>query len=152
MYHNDAGGDIVALMAVSMSGTGGESKVSSAGQVYNHLVQHRPDIARYLAEHKCRWQAYVSFRNYELVYLHQCRVGIPKDGVRLIHYDEGKVFLNFSTRTFIGYGEVPDRDTNFPELTPEEREVFGGWQWIADQYSLSIELQAGDLEWYDSRF
>ncbi|KAF1809132.1 taurine catabolism dioxygenase family protein [Eremomyces bilateralis CBS 781.70] len=134
MYHSDAGGDIVGLMAVSTSGKGGRSKVASAAQVYNHLAKHRPDIARILAEHKFRWQA----------------VGIPKDGVRLIHYQDGKLFLNFSTRTFIGYGEVPDRDTNFPELTFEEREVFGGWQWVADQYSFSTELQTGDIEWVNN--
>lgn len=34
------------------------------------------------------------------------RNGIPEDGVRLIHNQDNKLFLNFSTRTFIGYGEV----------------------------------------------
>jgi Taurine catabolism dioxygenase TauD, TfdA family len=60
MYHSDAGGDIVGLMAVSLSGTGGSSTVVSAGQVYNHLAQHRPDILRLLAERKFRWRALVS--------------------------------------------------------------------------------------------
>lgn len=57
MYHSDAGGDIVGLMAVSLSGTGGASTLASAGQVYNHLAQHRPDILRVLAERKFRWRA-----------------------------------------------------------------------------------------------
>jgi hypothetical protein len=34
------------------------------------------------------------------------RNGIPEDGVKLIHWKDEKLFLNFSTRTFIGYGEV----------------------------------------------
>uniref|UniRef100_A0A8H7K4A2 TauD/TfdA-like domain-containing protein n=1 Tax=Bionectria ochroleuca TaxID=29856 RepID=A0A8H7K4A2_BIOOC len=134
MYHSDAGGDIVGLMAVSLTGTGGISTVASAGQVYNHLVQHRPDIARLLAERKFRWRAN----------------GIPEDGVRLIHNQDNKVFLNFSTRTFIGYGELPDRDRDYPPLTFEEREAFGGWQWVAEQYSLKTQLEVGDIEWVNN--
>jgi hypothetical protein len=57
MYHSDAGGDIVSLMAVSLSGTGGASTVASSWQVYNHLAKYRPDILRILAERKFRWQA-----------------------------------------------------------------------------------------------
>ncbi|VUC27854.1 unnamed protein product [Clonostachys rosea] len=134
MYHSDAGGDVVSLMAVSLTGTGGASTVVSAGQVYNHLAQHRPDIARLLAERKFRWRAN----------------GIPEDGVRLIHNQDNKLFLNFSTRTFIGYGELPDRDRDYPLLTFEEREAFGGWQWAAEQYSLKTELEVGDIEWVNN--
>lgn len=78
------------------------------------------------------------------------------------------MFLNFSTRTFIGYGEVrdciyfvivdqltiinqvPERDTQYPALTYEEREAFAGWQWTMHQYSLQTELEEGDIEWYVS--
>lgn len=57
MYHSDAGGDVVSLMAVSLSGTGGASTIASSWQVYNHLALHRPDILRILAERKFSWQA-----------------------------------------------------------------------------------------------
>ncbi|ETS86534.1 hypothetical protein PFICI_00362 [Pestalotiopsis fici W106-1] len=136
MYHSDAGGDVVSLMAVSLSGTGGASTVASSWQVYNHLAKHRPDILRILAERKFRWQAN----------------GIPHEGVNLIHHNGGKLFLNFSTRTFTGYGEIPDRDFRYPALTFEEREAFGGWQWVADQYSLETELQPGDIEWVNNLY
>lgn len=69
LYHSDAGGDIVSLMAVrlpssssssSSSGEhGGASTVGSAAAVYNALAKRRPDILRILAEHKFRWEAYV---------------------------------------------------------------------------------------------
>ncbi|KAF7554086.1 hypothetical protein G7Z17_g3146 [Cylindrodendrum hubeiense] len=95
---------------------------------------HRPDIARVLAEKKFRWRAN----------------GIPEDGVRLIHQKDGRVYLNFSTRTFIGYGELPDRDADYAPLTFDEREAFGGWQWVADQYSLKTQLQVGDIEWVNN--
>ncbi|KAH8203492.1 hypothetical protein TruAng_002363 [Truncatella angustata] len=134
MYHSDAGGDIVSLMAVSLSSTGGASTLASSWQVYNHLAKHRPDILRILGQRKFRWQAN----------------GIPDEGVNLIHQDNGKLFLNFSTRTFIGYGEIPDRDTRYPSLTFEEREAFGGWQWVADQHRLETELQPGDIEWVNN--
>lgn len=58
-FHSDAGSDVVGLMAVSLSGHGGASTVVSAGQVYNHLAVHRPDIVRLLAEKKFCWRAYV---------------------------------------------------------------------------------------------
>ncbi|KAH8649149.1 taurine catabolism dioxygenase family protein [Xylariales sp. PMI_506] len=134
MYHSDAGGDVVGLMAVSLSGKGGASTVASSWQIYNHLAKHRPDILRLLANRNFRWAAN----------------GIPDEGVKLIHFKDGKLFLNFSTRTFIGYGELPDRDTRYPVLTFEEREAFGGWQWVADQYSLETELQVGDFEWVNN--
>ncbi|KAJ5899908.1 hypothetical protein N7495_004652 [Penicillium taxi] len=134
MYHSDAGGDIVGLMAVSLSGKGGASMIASAGAVYNALAESRPDIVRLLAERKFRWRAN----------------GIPDEGVRLIHEQDKQLFLNFSTRTFIGYGELPERDTAFPALTFEEREAFGGWQWVAEQLALKTELQVGDIEWVNN--
>ncbi|KAF7538363.1 hypothetical protein G7054_g2984 [Neopestalotiopsis clavispora] len=72
MYHSDAGGEVVSLMAVSLSGTGGASTV------------------------------------------------------------------------------LPDRDSRYPALTLEEREAFGGWQWVADQYSLETEFEVGDIEWVNN--
>ena len=93
-------------------------------------------------------------------------VGIPNEGVRLIHWFSNRLYLNFSTRTFIGFAEVsrcgvanstanqdpqvPDRDPDYPALTVEEREAFGGFQWIAEQYSLSTALQVGDIEWVNN--
>ncbi|KAI8245087.1 hypothetical protein K4K55_003224 [Colletotrichum sp. SAR 10_96] len=133
-FHSDAGSDVVGLMAVSLSGHGGASTVASAGQVYNHLAIHRPDIVRLLAEKKFRWRAN----------------GIPEDGVHLIHNKDGRLFLNFSTRTFIGYGEMPDRDADYPPLSFEEREAFAGWQWVADEYSLKTDLKVGDIEWVNN--
>ncbi|KAI8305329.1 hypothetical protein K4K61_005391 [Colletotrichum sp. SAR11_59] len=102
--------------------------------VYNHLAIHRPDIVRLLAERKFRWRAN----------------GIPDDGVHLIHNKDGRLFLNFSTRTFIGYGEMPDRDADYPPLSFEEQEAFAGWQWVADEYSLKTDLEVGDIEWVNN--
>ncbi|PYH97888.1 taurine catabolism dioxygenase family protein [Aspergillus ellipticus CBS 707.79] len=134
MYHSDSAADIVSLMAVAIPGEGGESKVASSWKVYNHLAKHRPDILRILGERKFRWQS----------------KGIPPEGVRLIHWFQEKLLLNLSTRPFIGYAEVPDRDPNFPELTWEEREAFAGFNWVADQFSLTIKLQNGDIEWVNN--
>ncbi|KAM0330682.1 hypothetical protein ACHAQA_003634 [Verticillium albo-atrum] len=133
-FHSDAGSDVVGLMAVSLSGHGGLSTVVSAARVYNHLAEHRPDLARVLAEHKFRWKGR----------------GIPDEGVRLIHHKDGQLFLNFSTRPFIGYGEVPERDAEYAPLTLDEREAFGGWQWTAHQFSLKAALQEGDFEWVNN--
>ncbi|KAF5655315.1 taurine catabolism dioxygenase family [Fusarium sp. NRRL 25303] len=133
-FHNDAGSDIVGLLAVSLSGFGGESTVASAARVYNHLAKTRPDILRVLAERKFRWRAR----------------GIPDEGVNLIHHKDGQLYLNFSTRPFIGYGEMSERDSGYPVLTDEEREALGGWQWASHQYSLKTTLQEGDFEWVNN--
>lgn len=47
-------------------------------------------------------------------------------------------------------GQVPDRDPEYPPLTFEEREAFGGFQWVAEQYSLTTMLQIGDIEWVNN--
>ncbi|KAF2650043.1 taurine catabolism dioxygenase family protein [Lophiostoma macrostomum CBS 122681] len=133
-FHNDAGSDVVGLMAVSLSGHGGLSSVASAARVYNHLAEHRPDILRIMAETKFRWKGR----------------GIPKEGVRLIHHKRGQLYLNFSTRPFHGYGEVPEHDSEYQPLTFEEREAFGGWQWTAHKLSLQIALREGDFEWVNN--
>ncbi|TVY35889.1 Taurine hydroxylase-like protein [Lachnellula occidentalis] len=134
MYHSDAGSEIVGLIALNVPSSGGESTVASSWQVYNHLAEYRPDILRLLAGKNFRWTAN----------------GIPEDGVRLIHWLNEQMYVNFATRTFIGYAEAPDRDTKYPPLTLEEREALGGWQWIAEQYCLETALQAGDIEWVNN--
>ncbi|TVY26050.1 Taurine hydroxylase-like protein, partial [Lachnellula hyalina] len=134
MYHSDAGSEIVGLMALNIPNSGGESTVASTWQVYNHLAEYRPDILRLLADKRFRWRAN----------------GIPEDGVRLIHWLNEQMYVNFATRTFIGYAEAPDRDTDYPPLTFEEREALGGWQWISEQYCLETALQAGDIEWVNN--
>lgn len=48
-YHVDAG-DIVGLLCVRRSRSGGLSKIASATTVWNTLVQRRPDLARALTE------------------------------------------------------------------------------------------------------
>lgn len=106
-FHSDAGSDVVGLLAVSQSGHGGVSTVANAARVYNHLAEHRPDIVRILGERRFRWKGYVvPNRCTRDLLTRVVRRGIPDDGVRLIHHKNGKLFLNFSTRPFIGYGEV----------------------------------------------
>lgn len=107
------------------------------------------------------------FIQYSALKLTSVRVGIPDEGVKLIHWFLNRLYLNFSTRTFIGYAEVciylkhfkwmslmtlqvPDRDPEYPPLTFAEREAFGGFQWIAEKFSLSTALQIGDIEWVNN--
>lgn len=77
-------------MALSLPQSGGEPIVSSIPRVHNHLAEHRSDILRLLAEKRFRWRG----------------VGIPDRGVKFIHWFANRFYLNFSTRTFIGYAKV----------------------------------------------
>ncbi|TVY68927.1 hypothetical protein LSUE1_G004833 [Lachnellula suecica] len=54
------------------------------------------------------------------------------------------------THSLVLESTVPDRDPDYPPLTLEEREAFGGFQWIAEQYSLSTALEVGDIEWVNN--
>lgn len=106
MYHSDAGSEIIGLMALSLPESGGESMVASIAQVYNHFTEHRPDILRLLAEKRFRWRRYTYLSSSEIIILTWISVGIPDRGVKLIHWFANQFYLNFSTRTFIGYAEV----------------------------------------------
>ena len=49
VFHTD-NGDIVALLAVSVAAEGGRSKIASSWEVYNNLVEERPDLVKTLSE------------------------------------------------------------------------------------------------------
>jgi len=44
LYHNDVGGEIIGLMCLSPSKSGGLSSVVSAGAIFNEMRERRPDL------------------------------------------------------------------------------------------------------------
>ena len=117
MYHSDFGGDIVSLLVLGTPANGGESLISSTYSIYNYLAQHRPDIIKVLT----------SPEGYK-------RKGFP-EGAPLIFYENDELITSFSTRNFIGFGEIP-RDKSYPLISSEERDAVGGFNAIAYKYTL----------------
>ncbi|CCH44856.1 hypothetical protein BN7_4425 [Wickerhamomyces ciferrii] len=134
MFHNDFGGDVVSLFVNEVPKQGGESLVTSGYTVYNELAAKRPDLLNVLAKPNA-----FKFR------------GSPEDGSSLIHYVDGRFFTQFSTRYFIGFGEL-ERDTSIPELTEEQKDAFGAYHWIGFQNALVHKLQKGDIEYVNNLF
>jgi hypothetical protein len=131
MYHSDFGGDIVSLLVLGTPANGGESLISSTYSIYNYLAQHRPDIIKVLT----------SPEGYK-------RKGFP-EGAPLIFYENDELITSFSTRNFIGFGEIP-RDKSYPLISSEERDAVGGFNAIAYKYTLETDLQKGDIEYVNN--
>lgn len=131
MFHSDFGGDIVSLFTLSTPASGGESLVSSTYSIYTYLAKKRPDIIRVLTNPE-------GFK----------RKGFPQ-GAPLIFYQDGEFLTNFSTRNFIGFREIP-RDETYPLITAEERDALGAFNAVAYKYTLSTDLQKGDIEYVNN--
>lgn len=131
MYHSDFGGDIVSLFVLGIPVSGGESLISSTYSIYNYLAQNRPDIIKILTNKE----------GYK-------RKGFP-EGAPLIFYENDEFITNFSTRNFIGFGEIP-RDESYPLISLEERDAVGGFNAIAYKYTLETDLQKGDIEYVNN--
>lgn len=131
MYHSDFGGDIVSLFVLGVPVSGGESLISSTYSIYNHLAQNRPDIIRVLTNPE----------GYK-------RKGFP-EGAPLIFYEDEEFITNFSTRNFIGFGDIA-RDESYPLISSEESDAVGGFNAVAYEYTLETDLQKGDIEYVNN--
>ncbi|CUM63881.1 uncharacterized protein PRCAT00001469001 [Priceomyces carsonii] len=133
MFHNDFGGDIVSLFVLSTPLSGGESLVSSTYAIYNELAHVRPDILSTLSTPRAfKWRE-------------------APEGSPLLYYKDDTFITSFSTRYFIGYGELP-RDENYPLINENQRDALGGFNAIAYKHSLSSEFQKGDIEYVNNIF
>lgn len=133
MFHNDFGGDIVSLFVSDLPLRGGQSLVTSGYTIYNKLAKTRPDLIKLLATKSWKFR------------------GAKENGNSLISYVDGRFFTHFSTRSFIGFREIP-RDTDYPELTEEQKEALGAYHWTGFKNALIHTLQKGDIEYVNNLF
>ncbi|CAK7903759.1 hypothetical protein CAAN1_09S00914 [[Candida] anglica] len=134
MFHNDVGLDIVSLFVLDLPKTGGESLITSSYTIYNELAKTRPELISLLAdEDEFDWPTK------------------PKEGGSLIHYVDNKYISYFSTRVFIGFGDLP-RDERFPPLNDKQKDAFGAFHWVGYKHSLSIPIEKGDIEYVNNLY
>lgn len=134
MFHSDIGLDIVSLFVLDVPKVGGESLITSSYTIYNILAETRPHIIKLLADPDA-WEFF----------------GKPVEGGRLIHYINGKYISYFTTRRFIGYGDLP-RDERYPPLNEKQKEAFGAAHWIGYQNALTLPIQVGDIEYLNNLY
>jgi len=130
VFHTDAG-DIVGLITLNKAAKGGLSQLSSVGQTYNYFSENRRDILRTMAG---KWYPRHS--------------GL--EGTPLIHYANNRVLAQYSRRVFFTFFEDQHRPENLPPLTPEQHLALDAIHYTAEKFSLNIDLEPGDLEFFNN--
>jgi hypothetical protein len=135
-FHTD-GADIVGLLCLHRSVSGGESRVASAGTVYNELLARRPDLLEVLYR-PFHWdrqgeQAPGEEPWFELAPLNDL------DGQPRFFY------LGWYIRDAQRHGEVP-------RLTDQQIEAMDLLEAIANDPAVHVEMdfQPGDVQWINN--
>jgi len=129
VFHNDGSVGVVSLITLGVAETGGLSQLSSVGRTYNELVKTRRDIVRELA--KGDW------KNKQF-----------PDGKALFFAVNGKeVISSYGRRPYFGFYEA---DADVPPLPTQKHLALDGLHFTAEQFSLDLNLQKGDLEYFNN--
>ncbi|KAJ7156519.1 hypothetical protein C8R43DRAFT_1125712 [Mycena crocata] len=137
VFHTDVG-DIIGLLTLGKAETGGLSQLSSVGQLYNTFADTRRDILRTLADKY--------YSRYDV------------EGSPIIHFAEGRVVAQYGRRAFFPFFEDQSDEyplpcfmaDNVPPLTTEQHLALDALHFTAEDASLDIDLQPGDLEFFNN--
>ncbi len=127
--------DIVGLMCLHPSKSGGESSLSSSVSVYNAVVERRPDLLGALLE----------------PYYRDRRGEIPADmppwyKVPVFNFCEGYLSTTIEP-TYMGSA---DRHDGVPSMTPQQREALAFVQDLAAEMRLDIAFERGDMQFLNN--
>lgn len=133
VYHSDSS-DIVALMCLRPARSGGASCLVSGAQIYNEILQRRPDLAPLLLE-----PFYWDWRRQD----HEA----PSDTYTspIISMEEGVFSMYAGSLYILTAQEYP----GVPKLTPEQVEVLRLFDEITYEPGMAIEMdfRPGDIQW-----
>jgi hypothetical protein len=127
--------DIVGLMCVSPSMTGGESSIASSVAVHNELCRRRPDLLPVLTE------PYYRDRRGEVPAGMEPWYKIP-----IFNYNEGYLSPTIEP-TYIGSAH---RHPGVPGMTPLQRDALAYVQKLADELRLDIDFHSGDMQFLNN--
>ncbi|KAK6525436.1 hypothetical protein TWF694_005573 [Orbilia ellipsospora] len=133
IFHTDAG-VLVSLLALNIAAEGGTSKISSCAQIYNELVDTRPDIIKTLAE---PWP--VDRFGGDPLYVQK----------PLLFYEDDKIVIQYSRRNFTGY-QAHKRNPEIPPITEAQAEALDALHYTAEKYCLKLNFQKGDIQYINS--
>ncbi|GAK66259.1 taurine catabolism dioxygenase TauD [Moesziomyces antarcticus] len=138
-FHTDSSGGIVGLLCLHKAVEGGESDIVSSHAVWNHLQEHRPDVAELLASniwHFDRKGEVNSDQNgwvtRPIVHLRQ---GQPENRL-ILTYDP---YYLKSIQRHVDAGHIPP-------LSDEQKEAMQVLEDTAKQLSLHMVLDVGDVQ------
>ncbi|KAJ7611641.1 hypothetical protein FB45DRAFT_313187 [Roridomyces roridus] len=133
VFHSDIG-DLIALLSIQTSASGGTSRLSSGGTVYNEIAKTRPDLIHVLKD------------NWKLDRFG----GDPGYAERPVLYlTEGHAVIQYSRRQFTGYGEQ-QRSPNIPPITEAQAEALDMLHFLAEKHSLQLNFKKGDIQYINS--
>jgi len=130
VFHTDAG-DIVGLITLGRAEKGGLSQLSSIARTYNEFAETRRDILRTLA--KPDW---ISAQH--------------PNGAALFYHLDRRVVAQYARRPFFGFYDDPNRPKGVPPLKHEQHVALDAIHFTAEKFSLDIDLQPGDLEYFNN--
>ena len=132
-YHTDSC-DIVGLMCLQTSRTGGESRIVSSVSLYNEMMTRRPDLAEAL------FNAYPTDRRGEIPEGHGPWFDVP-----VFNWHDGLL-----TTIYVGQ-YIRSAQANFPQarrLTPSELEALSMLDDLTNDPALNLQIQfrPGDMQ------
>lgn len=133
VYHSDSS-DVVSLMCLRKSKTGGASCLVSGAEIYNEIMRRRPDLAPLLFEpYFWDWRRQDA-NSPELTYTSP-----------IMDFTDG-VFSMYAGTTYIFTAQEYE---GVPQLTPEQIEVLKLFDSIAYEPGMAIEMdfRPGDIQW-----
>ncbi|KAK3290241.1 uncharacterized protein B0H64DRAFT_412939 [Chaetomium fimeti] len=132
-FHTDVG-DILALFALDVSDTGGETMIVSSSQLYNELAATRPDL---LAELGKNWVFFHSQDYYS-------------DGTPLItNTASNQLVFQFSRLPITGFRSQKGNPT-LPPLTAKRLEAMAYVEELAWKHAFPLPRQPGDIAYINN--
>lgn len=132
-YHTDSS-DIVGLLCLKKSRSGGASSLVSTTTVYNEMVKRRPDLAAVLMKpvYRTRWGEVPEGRK-------------PYYGTAPFNLVNGRVICTY-VRSATRKAQLMDV---VPRLTPEQEEAMDLFDALANDPALHLDMQfePGDMQW-----
>ena len=131
MFHND-GGDAFALLCVRSAKSGGNSRLMSAGALFNEILARRPDLARVVQE------------PFHFDSRAQNPADIKVQVVPIFNFHDGHLNVLQKRR----YIETAQRFDDVPRLTTLQIEALDLIDEICNDpaWHLSFDMQAGDIQ------
>jgi hypothetical protein len=125
-FHTD-GADLIALLCVNNSASGGVSKLASAVTIYNEILKRRPDLLELLCQDYWRMRT---------------EPGNPVYKLPVFGLNNGKLSTQYS-RTFV---EQAQENPSVPRLTAAQNEALDLLATVAEEVCLLAPFAPGDLQ------
>ncbi len=136
-FHSDIGAEIVVLLCLNPSKSGGLSSIASGAAIHNEMLKRRPDLVAELAR---PW--------------HYDRRGEVLDGMKpyytmpVFNYLDDRLYISF-VRRFI---DSAQRFTELPRLTARQHEALNMMSGLAASAGMRLDIvfEPGDIQFVNN--